>query len=286
MSNPLPHQSLPGRSLADYTGPWPVPRYWGLRLEEVAVFRRHGIYSRLAWIALALLALPTFWLPNDVLTRHPWLRAFVLEGFGRLFPLIRVADTVGPHGQVMAVMWTVILTGSLGLLLPVAVRRIRYGIVHSDYSLVRWSVHDSLGGYAPLLSGKGRRQSDVAFVLLFGFVGVSMLGSDLQGYLALLQGASPAAAAQARSGFGGLLTGWGYLHGVLGSSFPVVTRTGLYEQELMYGAFAWTVAMVGAEISLLLAHWDTVWAATRIDEQALDTLWATRKRFRFGRRTP
>ncbi|MHB1565236.1 MAG: hypothetical protein ACYCXG_00700 [Acidiferrobacter sp.] len=66
--------------------------------------RRYRRMTALIGFVIALLALPAFWLPNDVLTRHPGLQAFVLDAFGRLLPLIQVANTVSPHGQVMAVM--------------------------------------------------------------------------------------------------------------------------------------------------------------------------------------
>lgn len=284
MPSSVPYHALPGRSLADYTGPWPVPRYWGLRPEEVATFRRYGIYSRLAYLALALLALPTFWLPDDVLTHHPWLRAFVLDGFGRLFPLVRVANTVGPHGQVMAVMWMVVLIGSWGLIAPVAARYAQYTFAHCDYSLVRWYLLPAGRWRRRTSSGKGSRQSVLAWVFCLVSLGIVMLGCDFYGYLALLQGTSLTTAAYVQAGVGGMLTGWGYVHGIFGSSFNPMTRAGLYRQELLYGGLGYGMGTVAATVSVLFAHWDTLWPTTRIDEQALDALWATRKRFRFGRR--
>ncbi len=93
------------------------------------------------------------------------------------------------------------------------------------------------------------------------------------------------------AGLGGLFTGWGYLHSALYRYFcrdracvGSASRGILYVQEVTYTLFVWAISAMGTLGFLLLTHWDTVWAATRIDEQALDALWATRKRFRLGRK--
>jgi len=267
--------------LTQYAGAWPPPRDYGLSPAQAALLKAHKRrYTFKAYKIGLTLPLLAFVLPWNILDRLPPLK-WVVAALGYVFPLLRVVGAVDPHPQLAQLIYALEIPVALFLVVPAVIRLARAQCELSGQSLILLGLRQL---YAPPASGKGIRQiylwAGPIILCIFAYIALM----DLYGYAAFIfSGASLLQAAQAHAFLGGILTGWGYRHGVIsagnlelatGSRIIIYTRAFMIEFYLASVAGSWATAV------WVLKDWPRWRANTRRDEPFLDQLYKARKKRR------
>jgi hypothetical protein len=267
--------------LTQYTGAWPPPRDYGLSPAQAAILKEHKrryIY-RAYGIGLTL-PLLAFVLPWNILDWLPPLK-WLVDALGTVFPLLRVVGAVDLHPQLAQLIYALEIPVALFLVVPAVIRLARVQCELSGQSLILLGLRQLC---APPATGKGIRQ----FYLWAGPVSICFFAYivfvDLYGYAAFIfSGASLVQAAQAHAFFGGILTGWGYLHGLISAGnleMATGSRIIIYTRAFMINAFLLGAADICTTAVWVLKDWSRWRANTRRDEPFLDQLYKDRKKRR------
>lgn len=203
--------------LTKYDGDWPPPRDYGL---SKAQWERYKSNQKIQPFRMGLFVwlfpLLTFVLPANVLSDVAPLRWFV-DLMGYIFPVIQAAGLSTANGQILQLTLALILFGIL-VYAPYDLNHyskvMNYGMNLSRYSFLMRIARSG----AVQMSPKGYRQlfnwMHPLAMLIFAWI----IGCDIAGYVALYLLHIPISTiANWHLGTGGIISGAGWIHGVVHS---------------------------------------------------------------------